>query len=233
MPTPDGQQFSRFTRTTTGGGYLGTSSDTVRHDQDGDIQRTVDAPFTRRFYEYRPNPAMISVQLMVKDMGGRNVTTYPKNYKYSESWAARRAEPSGQIPLFTHESEPGTSTAALLAGTKDSRMQAMHLVALADVDTQVEKGRSLIPDTSLSPRSQRLVSHLEERGATTLPEQYSTNKIDFTSAPWPSTNKDPDHVFTKEETKVAKGHLRNTLRPAGKQNAQAEPDYEQLQLDLK
>jgi hypothetical protein len=230
MPTPDGPQFSKITRTKGRNAGYGAQFGYVSNPH-GDVEGVYTGPYAHQYYEYRPNPNDASVHLTVVNEGKKSRTTYPKGFTHDDSWMDRRAEKDGQIPLFVHNETPGVSTAALLEGTKDSRMQAMHVAALADVDTRIREGRGMTPSYSLSPHSQRIVEHLEDKGVTQSPSNISSNQMDFSPDAWEAISSTPDHVFSKDESKVAKGHLRNIVK-SSKKGAQAEPEYEQLQLDL-
>lgn len=128
-------------------------------------------------YEYRPNPDEVGARMVVLHHGGGGQYEYPLEGK-EHHWASQ-VEPGEQIPMFKSTYTAPSSTVDYFAGTRASRIPAMTLMGIAEVDTNNRMGRSLTSSRSLSPHSQRLVSHLQESGATEMPERISSNDLQF------------------------------------------------------
>jgi hypothetical protein len=236
MPTPDGPQFSNFAKRDHQ--YKGPNADFMRifnksmsqtsTDDDGYVKQSYSGAVEKKHYDYNPEPGKTSAHVEVTHEGPSDDFVYPQHARYDDAWADKTTNGKGQIPLFTHESRPPTSTVSLVRGTKDARMQSMHLLALADVDTMVERGRNLQADSNLSAHSNRLVQKLEGKGSLAAPQNKTRNTLTFSDEPWESDA--PDRTFTQGEVRTAKGRLRSVLRGQRKQKPQEQ--YEQPQLDL-
>jgi hypothetical protein len=246
MPAPDSPQFDR---------YLMGSTDAAErlqtHTSDSDVygnptnehidgpaayQRTVNYPSrSEKGYYYRSSPDADAALVEVRQRGRRSTNLMPKTPKgYTDEWADVHGEWGGQIPLFTHGEHPGESVLSYMNSVDNpqSRAAAMRLMGVAAVDAQQSHGHELIPDSSLSKHSRRIVDHLADVGATEVPQSTYSNTVTFLDGP-SAAYRLPIAEYTpipKETLGAGKGLLRSVLR--GQRKQKPEPQYEQLQLDL-
>lgn len=140
--------------------------------------------------------------------------------------------PGGQMKLFGHAHSPGESKIDYLRSTKNARIHAPALLALANQDlARTHPGRTMDASEDRSKFSENLVDRLGGSLGTQFSERTSTNNI-----PWLEQGLDSWHTvrgdkFPDEELvsggewKAAQQTIRNTLRPPVQ--GPKKPDHEQ------
>lgn len=176
------------------------------------IEQNFNRPGRTDNYVYFPNPTSIGAHLGVNHYGGSTTYRYPVEGRESEWADATTTEEEGQIPAFLMSSTPPSSTVSVLGGTKASRIPAMTMLGIAEVDTNEEFGRSLTPSNNLSRHSRRLVEHLEGVGAATAPPTTYLNTVDF----WPyNKNASAVHRYKEipdERVRAGRSRVRSILK---------------------
>lgn len=184
------------------------------HEHDGGRESVV--------YQYRPTPNEAGASLNVVHHGGSSVTKIPHNY--DAAWASR-TEPGETIPLFEREETAPHSTIETLAGTEAARVPAMTLLGIADVETQRDYGRSPISSASLSDHSRRLLQHLEDVRAATLPD-HEVNNLTYWDENRAVASGSP---LPRDVVRAGRNRLRSVLRSGRRQPPQT-TRYEQPEL---
>jgi hypothetical protein len=246
MATPNSPQFDRYLMgrhdevdhmpTYTSDSDVHGNPTVERIDGPSLYQRTgTVAPRSEKGYYYRSSPNAVTALVEVRQRGRRSTNIMPKTPKgYTTKWADMHSEQDGQIPLFTHREDPGESVLSYMNSVDDpqSRAAAMRLMGVAAVDAQQSHGHELIPDSSLSKHSRRIVDHLADVGATEVPRSTYSNTVTFLDGPTDAYRRLLAEYtpIPKETLGAGKGVLRSVLR--GQRKPKPEPEYEQLQLDL-
>jgi hypothetical protein len=149
-----------------------------------------------------------------KDFSGRQGTSL-EDSDYRKAVKDLEADgPGGQMKLFGMYNRPGTSTVSYLMGTREGSRHAMTMLALAHNDTVKNYGRSLIPDSDLSPHSHKLAKHISDR---TLNEDIAprddapNNNMTFWSSPDPFYGTSNKNV-PESEVSAARSLIKDVIR---------------------
>lgn len=203
-----GQQFHKM------------SSDNIEDYRMSSVQGPIRSEYVRKgartdTYEYRPNPDEVGARLVVRHDEGMTEFQHPVE-GHEAYWAKHRYGEDGQIPLFEMSNHAPTSTVDYMAGTKDARIPSMTMMGIAEVETNEEFGRGLSPSKSLSPHSQKLVSHLEDAGATKMPDRISSNDLNF----WGRNNlvyrAQPFQPVPEKTVKAGRSRVRSIVKASKK-----------------
>lgn len=196
------------------------SSDNIEDYRMSSVQGPIRSEYVRKgartdTYEYRPNPDEVGARLVVRHDEGMTDFKYPVE-GHEAYWAKYRSGEDGQIPLFDMSNHAPTSTVDYMAGTKDARIPSMTMMGIAEVETNEEFGRGLSPSKSLSPHSQKLVSHLEDAGATKMPDRISSNDLNF----WDRNNlvykPQPFQPVPEKTVKAGRSRVRSIVKASKK-----------------
>jgi hypothetical protein len=226
MPKPDGPQFLRRTLKAPTRLNWDTPDDFGNETREHARRTSNDY-----LYEYVDSSGNLGAELEVTDENIGSDTTYPTDAKYGPRWADRHADRSGQIPLFKYETvgKP-TSTVTYLQSTEKSRLNAMTMLGVAANDA-LKRGKELMPDTDLTPRSARLVKHLQDVGAVSSDfKQLDENSTSFLPEGWPTSVRDSGEAQIAEaEIQQGRNRIRETLRKP-KEDVATTPQHTQTRL---
>ena len=151
----------------------------------------------------------------------------------------RTPGPGGQMKLFGMDHEPGESHVDFMESTKQSRIHAPTLLAIAQQDTKQQYGRELGASNDRSAHSEKLVQHLQGKMGKQFSERAMSNNMRFDTE---SEGSNSRNAMTKTalsrgrsivptgQVRQAQQTVRNILRPSAPQQQSAQPSHEQWPL---
>jgi hypothetical protein len=145
--------------------------------------------------------------------------------------------PGGVQKLFGHHREEGTSTVHLFEGTKESRIHAGTMLAVAAQDTMQNWGRQLGASDDRSKHSEAIVQHLQRNLGTQFSEREYANHMTFDEESHSSNARAAiknsairagREIVPEGQVLQGRQTIRNMLRPPIQ--GPKKPDHEQLTL---
>jgi len=225
MPAPDGPQFRRAEA-------YNYPARTVRRPNDPQNVNYLIGKSSSTIYTYGEGDELAAIS-EVSNRGATHEVGYPLR-SHDSTWAKEHAEKSGQVPLFTmEEKRPAGAKVESLYSTKGSRVPAMKLLGIADVDSRRQTGIGLDASNDLSKYSNRIVDKLASRGQIAKPEEVHSNNEEFLSGPEPLRDWGVDPEYTEpvseEDQRMGSARLRSAVRRPKKKTP---PNTEQLRMDI-